>query len=212
MNADHARMISALKRSGVFHSPSIESAFERVDRKDFVPSPYTSRAYEDTALPIGHEQTISQPFTVAFLLELLSVRQGDQVLDIGSGSGWQTALLAFLVGEAGHVYAFERIPDLARFGERHLTRYPDLVSRATFFPETAQDGAPDIAERCGGFERIIAAARVDRVPAAWREQLQPGGILVYPQNEAIIRERKLPNGTFHSEIFPGFVFVPFISE
>ena len=90
-------LIKELMAEGILKTPSIIEAFEKVDRKDFVPEELKDKAYLNTPLPIGYGQTISQPLTVAFMLELLQPQAGDKVLEIGSGSGWQTALLAHMV-------------------------------------------------------------------------------------------------------------------
>ena len=101
---DYHRLISFMKylikelmEEGILKTPSIIGAFEKVDRKDFVPEELKDKAYLNTPLPIGYGQTISQPLTVAFMLELLQPQTGDKVLEVGSGSGWQTALLACIV-------------------------------------------------------------------------------------------------------------------
>src|SRR3989344_1328532 len=90
-------LIDPLVLSGVLKSRGIIEAFQRVDRADFVPDEFRDSAYVDEPLPIGYGQTISQPWTVAFMLELLAPEGGESILDIGSGSGWQTALLAYIV-------------------------------------------------------------------------------------------------------------------
>src|SRR5450830_1043363 len=96
---------------------TISNAFNEIDRVDFVPNDQKSRAHLDIPLPIGHGQTISQPYTVRRMLEWLDARAGDIILDVGSGSGWTTVLLSFIVGPDGVVYAVERIPELLKFGK-----------------------------------------------------------------------------------------------
>ena len=109
-------LIKELIEEGVLKTPSIIEAFEKIDRKDFTPEGLRDKAYLNTPLPIGYGQTISQPFTVAFMLELLQPQSGDKVLEVGSGSGWQTTLLASIVGnfpiDGGKVFALELIPEL----------------------------------------------------------------------------------------------------
>ena len=205
---EHNVLVTHLKQTGVLHSASILAAFEEIDRADFVPENLKPLAYEDTALPIGGGQTISQPYTVAFMLEQLQVRGGDTVLDVGYGSGWQTALLSHLVGPSGRVYAFEVLPILCRQGENHLEKYPHLARRVQFLCRSGERGYPEKAP----FDRIIAAAEVTETPPAWREQLKPSGRMMYPRNGALILEEKRRDGSIRTASFPGFAFVPFVKN
>lgn len=203
-------LVELLEREGVLRSPLVKEAFSRVDRKDFVPRDFLSRAYDDIALPIGAGQTISQPYTVAFMLEHLAVKQGEHVMDVGHGSAWQSVLLAEMVGEKGRVFAIELVPELCELGRRNAEKYPELQKRITFYCQNAAPGLPKEAERVGGFDAIIAAAEVPQVPEAWGKQLKVGGRLLYPKGNSIFKEIKKADGVFSKEEFHGFVFVPFI--
>lgn len=200
------QLISHLKQIGVLKSPPIIRALEEVDRADFVPENLKTLAYEDTALPIGERQTISQPYTVVFMLELLKVLPGNTVLEIGYGSGWQTALLAHLVGPSGRVYSFELVPVLCKQGKGNLEKYPHLARRVRFFCRSGENGYLEAAP----FDRIIAAAEIQMVPVAWREQLNADGRMVYPKGGALVSEEKKKDGSFKVLTFPGFAFVPFV--
>lgn len=201
-------LIEHLKETGVLRSAPIEHALREVDRADFVPDDLRSETYEDTALPIGGGQTISQPYTVVFMLEKLNVTEGSRVLDVGYGSGWQTALIAHLVGEQGWVEAFEIVPELCQFGIENLKKYPELAYRVKLNCESAERGS--LTET--SFDRIISAAEVTDVPAAWRKQLAFGGSMIYPQASSLVLESKSPDGSFAKKQFAGFVFVPFVSR
>lgn len=201
-------LMRGLKESGALRSKKIEYALRAAPREYFVPESLRERAYDDEALPIGYSQTISQPSTVVFMLELLEVGAGQTVLEAGYGSGWQTALLAYLVGEQGRIYAFEIVPELCALGAQNLTRFSQLDARVTRFCRSATSGAP---ERAGSIDRMIAAAEMPSVPAAWREQLKMEGILVYPSGHALWREKKKAADRFAREEFPGFAFVPYVS-
>ena len=205
-------LVKSLQNSLVLHSPQLVEAFKAIDRKDFVPENMKENAYLDQALPIGMEQTISQPYTVAFMLELLSPNAGDRVADIGSGSGWQSALLAYAVSERGKVYACERIEELCAFGKENLARYPALAARVEFFCGDASGGLPEKSRGAGGFDGIIAAAEVKEAPQAWRAQLKIGGRLVYPKGHSIFKEVKKGENSFEVKSFGGFAFVPFVSD
>lgn len=206
----NAALVQMLAEKAVLRSPRIRNALETVDRADFVPVEQERYIYMDAALPIGFGQTISQPYTVVFMLERLSVQEGDVVLEIGYGSGWQTALLADLVGAEGKVHAMELVPELCDFGKANVMKYPKLAKRVSFYCGNAFGGLPDVAKNSGGFDRIIAAAEVKKVPVAWRAQLKTGGVLVYPQAGSLFKETKNDKGEFGMEEYPGFAFVPFI--
>lgn len=200
------KLIAHLRQTGVLQSPAIVKALEEIDRKDFVPAQIKNLAHEDSALPIGSGQTISQPFTVVFMLELLNVEPGQVVVDVGSGSAWQTALLAALVGEKGKVIAVELLPEICRLGKENLARYPGLVPRIEFHCQSAAREIPGLKS----FDRLIAAADVAEVPPFWRSQLKIGGIMVYPSQGVIVKETKISEDKFKKEKHPGFAFVPFV--
>ncbi len=193
-------------------SKNLINAFKKVDRKYFVPSHLVDSAYDDDALPIGEDQTISQPYTVAFMLELLKPGKGQHIMDIGSGSCWQSALLAEAVGKYGKIYAIERVPALYEFGRRNLCRYPALNRRIELFCEDATPGLSAVAGKIGKFDGIIAAAELTEVPSAWREQLKIGGRLVYPKGGSVFLEIKTGRHDFDVTERPGFAFVPFVQD
>ncbi len=208
-------LVGELKARGVLKTPAIVRAFLAVNRADFVPEGQKFFAYADEPLPIGEGQTISQPYTVAFMLELLAPKADERIMDVGHGSGWSSALLASIVGEKGKVYAVEIVQKLCRFGKGNVKKYPELAERIEFFCKSAENGLPKTAKEIGGFDGIIAAAEVIEAPTAWREQLKPDGRLVYPRGGSLWKETKLLGGftpKFKKEEFPGFAFVPFVEE
>jgi len=202
-------LVEKLKDSGVLKTPAIINAFKAIDRKDFILPEYEQSAYEDSALPIGYGQTISQPYTVAFMLELLEPKNGQKILDIGSGSGWQTSLLAHITGEDGKVFAFEIIPGLKEFGEKNTSKY-GFVEKGTvkFFAKSARSGLPEEAP----FDRIIAAASAEEIPAVWKKELAIGGRIVAPVKDSVWLIEKTGENTFEEKEYPGFAFVPFIDK
>ncbi len=115
-------LVSELVERGRLKTPEIIKAFEKIDRANFM-GYKTDLSYVDNAFPIGHGQTISQPTTVAIMFELLQPKPGDKVLDIGSGSGWTTALLSEIVGPKGKVYSIEIIKELYKFGKKNVEKY-----------------------------------------------------------------------------------------
>lgn len=200
---DKALLIAHLRDRGVLRTPSLIRCFERIDRKDFVTEEERGAAYGDFPLPIGFGQTISQPYTVVFMMELLGAKAGERVLDIGSGSGWTTGLLACVVGDAGSVTGLERLEELVRFGNRNLAKYD--LPWAEIRPAGPELGIP--GEQ---FDRILVSASAARFPQSLIDQLSPGGVLVIPVGTSIFRVEKSPSGKAVYDEYPGFVFVPLI--
>ncbi len=191
----------------VLKSPEIIQAFENIDRADFVPQARRSEAYINEPLPIGWGQTISQPYTVAFMLELLQPQKGQKILDIGSGSGWQTALLAQIVGENGRVAGLEVIPELHKQSIKNISKYNFLKKGIVeMHCLNAAGGFPKYAP----YDRIIAAAAAAEIPQAWKDQLKIGGRLVAPVGSDVVLLIKKSITEFGVVHHPGFAFVPFV--
>ena len=184
----------------------IRMAFETVDRANFIPSEVKGLAYENRPLPIGFGQTISQPYTVAFMLNLLNVKEGENILEIGAGSGWQTALLAFLVGIRGKVTSIEKINQLVEYARSNLARFINLQSIFTVLHGDGKEGY----YKNSPYDKIIAAASATDIPLAWKDQLKVGGSIVAPIGQSIIKLIRQSKTRFNEEVYPGFVFVPLI--
>lgn len=201
---DNEHLIRHLIASGVLRTPNIIHAFRQCDRILFVPEEYYSYAYEDRPLPIGSAQTISQPYTVAIMLELLAPQIGDRVLDIGSGSGWTTALLATAVGTSGIVEGTEIIPSLVEYGNKNLAK-ADIHNASIKLTDP-----PSLGKTGELYDRILVSASADNMPTTLFDQLKPEGILVIPIRNSIWRITKKKDGNITSNEFPGFRFVPLI--
>lgn len=156
-------------------SPRVMQALAAVPRHEFVPAEEQVSAYLDLPLPIGHGQTISQPYIVALMTDLLELKPGAKVLEVGAGSGYQAAVLAQL---AGDVHTVEIVPALARACRERLARlgFANVTVRAG-------DGAAGLPDEAP-FDAILVAAAARRVPPALVEQLQNGGRLAIPLGEA----------------------------
>jgi protein-L-isoaspartate(D-aspartate) O-methyltransferase len=159
----------------------VDAAFEAAPRAEFLPRRLRGRASYDGPLDIGQGQTSSQPRTVEAMLRLLQVRPGDRVLDVGSGSGWTTALLAHLTGPTGDVTGVELKPDLVAFGSANLARRG--LPWARIVPaEPGVLGRPDLAP----YDRILVSADAPRLPDELLGQLGAGGRMVLPVNGTML--------------------------
>lgn len=195
-------LIDKLQASGALRTKVLVEAFKTVDRADFVPFEQSSYAYVDQALPIRHNQTISQPSTVAFMLETLQPEPGDTVLDVGAGSGWTTALLAYIVGARGHVYGLEVVPELVKFGQDNLRQYE--YKHAEILQAGEELGLPASAP----FDKILVSASAPETPQPLIDQLAVGGRMVASVRSSLVRVDKTDEDGVDIEEYPGFVFVP----
>lgn len=201
-------LIESLIKERYLKAPRIIEAFRAIDRADFVRPEYRGEAYGNYPLPIGEGQTISQPLTVAFMLELLDPRPGEKILDIGSGSGWTTALLAQIVGAEGKAIGMERISDICEFGKKNLAKYFD-EKRAKIICGDAAPGLPEEAP----FDKILAgAAALQEIPQSWREQLKVGGRIVAPVGGSVWVFIKKSETEWEEIEHPGFAFVPLVKD
>lgn len=209
-------LIDSLIEDGWLKTPRIIEAFRKIKRADFLPAEMKDLAELNEALPIGYGQTISQPLVVAFMLEHLEPRPGDKILDVGSGSGWTSALLGEIVGEKGKVIAIEVVPELKEFGKNNAAKY-NFIEKGImeFVCADGSKGYPNIASRSElveGFDKILASASAERLSLAWKEQIKIGGRIVAPIGSSIWLFIKESAAEFKEVEFSGFVFVPLIEK
>lgn len=198
------RLIEELAEKGI-KSKEVLNAMQQIPRHAFLEKAFEEIAYEDKAFPIGEDQTISQPFTVAYQTQLLNIKKREKVLEIGTGSGYQASVLA---GMGARVYTIERQKNLYDSANK-MFQLLGLLGIRTYFRD-GYKGLPELAP----FENILVTAAAPYVPEPLKEQLTIGGILVIPvggrtgqRMHKIVRvsERK-----YEEEILDNFRFVPML--
>jgi len=202
-------LIDTLIQEGYLKTPRIIEAFKKIKRVDFLPEDLKDLAELNEALPISFGQTISQPLVVAFMLELLEPKKGEKILDIGSGSGWTSALLGEIVGPLGKVIAIDIVPELKEFGKKNVGKYNFLEKGIVEF--ICADGSKGY-EKEAPFDKILVSATAIRIPDSWKKQLKVGGRIVTPINSSIWLFIKKSDNEFKETEYPGFVFVPLIES
>jgi protein-L-isoaspartate(D-aspartate) O-methyltransferase len=198
------KLIQQLRERGI-KDESVLDAMGRLPRHFFLEKAFEEWAYEDKAFPIGLEQTISQPYTVAYQSSLLKIAQGDQVLEVGTGSGYQAAILA-LMGAV--VFSVERHLALYQKASQLLTDL-QLPNIHTFH----HDGTRGLAD-FAPYDKILVTAGADEMPLALIEQLKIGGLLVVPIGDSHIQKmcsiRKISASDWQEERWDDFRFVPLL--
>ncbi|MEA2007471.1 MAG: protein-L-isoaspartate O-methyltransferase [Patescibacteria group bacterium] len=201
------QLIIDLEQKGVLSSSAIKGAMNKVDRKKFIPGEMKEYAYSDEALPIANGQTISQPTTVIYMLELLGAKSGHKVLDVGSGTGWVSCLLSEIVGEDGKVFAFEINQEMGKIGLRNIEKHKceNIMFRIT--------DASKYWDAYARYDRIHVAAAFEKIPLELLDQLKIGGVLVAPtQDGSLWRVVRKKENEFERDVYQGFAFVPFIEQ
>ena len=200
MNMQKTELLEYLRSLNL--AKNIVQAFANVERKEFVPAKYQPDAYDNSALPIGYGQTISQPYTIAFMLNLLDIFDKQKILEIGSGSGYVLALLAQIAKNA-KIFGTERIKELADSSRLVLAKYKNI--KVLYTPSDL--GLPTEAP----FDRILVSATAQKLEKGILSQLADDGILVCPIKDSIVRVQKI-NGQIKKEEYFGFAFVPLITK
>ncbi|MHA1650936.1 MAG: protein-L-isoaspartate O-methyltransferase [Candidatus Helarchaeota archaeon] len=211
------RLLEYYRHSKTATCKEVIDAFMRVPREDFVLPHQRDQAYDDHPLPIGHGQTISAPHMAFIMCELLELKEGDIVLEVGAGSGYHAAICAEIVAppnctNPGHVYTVERIPELAEFAKKNLAKagYADKVT------VIIGDGTLGYPEKAP-YDAILVTAAGPKVPEPLIEQLKIGGRLVIPvgarhmYQDLVLVEKIKENKIIRKKV-GGVAFVPLIGE
>ena len=202
---ENERLIEHIKSLGCLKSKNLEEALRKIPRHLFVPEDIRNLAYRDMPLSIGCNQTISQPSTVVIMTEALEIGEGQKILEIGTGSGWQAALLSHLVGKKGYVYTTEIIKELAESAKNNIKK-----NKIENVKVLVKDGSLGLKEKAP-FDRIIVTAACPDIPKPLLTQLKTDGIIVIPVGNTYLQEmhivKKLKKGIEKKSI-GNFMFVP----
>jgi len=202
------QLLQSLRERGFLRK--IVSAFDKVKRENFIPQSLRGVSYEDTALPIGENQTISQPYTIAVMLSLLDIKpkKNQKVLEVGSGCGYVLALLSEIFGESGRIFGVEIIKELVEKSRENLKNYPNIKV-------FKRDGSLGLSEY-ELFDRIIISAACEKIPEPLISQLKNTGIIVAPlgkrHEQSLTAFKKIKGKLKKINQIPGFIFVPFIGK
>lgn len=204
---ERAELVAHLKYHNI--SEKVLRSMLNVPRHLFVPAVHLSSAYVDTPLNIGHGQTISAPHMVAIMCDLLDLRAGHKVLEVGTGSGYNAAVMAELIGNTGMVYSTERIPELVRSSKSNLKAAG--CQNVDVFLSDGSIGLPEHAP----YDRICVTASAPSIPEPLIQQLKAGGRMVIPVGEmfqSLYLVTKERDGSVVSKEWGGVVFVPLIGK
>ena len=199
-------LIDIMKNSGFLTDSRVESAIRQIPRHNFIPDSMKHRAYENAPISLMKKQTISQPSVVSRMTEWLDLKEGQKVLEIGSGSGWQCAILANIVGN-GKIFTVERHAKLASFAKNNLEKLG--IKNVKIIHGNGSLGLPEESP----FDRIMITAACKKVPDALLDQLALDGLLIAPVGEdiqSLVLLRKTPNGIVEIKNQKGYVFVPLL--
>ena len=201
-------LIIFLKNMKFLTDNNVESAFRNIPRHEFIPSSELDRGYYNEPLPIMKNQTISQPGVVSRMSEWLDVKDGQNILEIGTGSGWQTAILSYLVG-TGTVYSIEIHPELEKFARKNLEKFClDNVN------VILGDGSMGYLE-AAPYDRIIITAACTEIPLPLLDQLSDDGLIIAPvgdTSQSLVLLKKTSKGIIEVKNESNYVFVPLLGK
>lgn len=201
-------LIHFLRNSGFLNDDNVESAFRNIPRHEFVPTSELDRAYYNEPLSIMKDQTISQPGVVSRMTEWLDVKDGQKILEIGTGSGWQTAILSYLV-KTGSVYSMERHPELVNFARENLQKLG--IDNAHVILGDGTLGYPKESP----YDRIIITAACTEIPLPLLEQLGENGLIIAPvgnSSQSLVLLKKTTEGIIEIKNQSNYVFVPLLGK
>jgi len=201
-------LIKTIKDYGFLTSNDVESAFRNIPRHEFVVPSELDRAYDNEPLSIMKNQTISQPGVVSRMTEWLDIKDGQKILEIGTGSGWQTAILSYMV-KTGTVYSVERHSELANFARENLEKFG--IENVHVILGDGSLGYPEKSP----YDRIIITAACTEIPLPLLEQLGENGLIIAPvgdSSQSLVLLKKTSEGIVEIKNQPNYVFVPLLGR
>ena len=201
-------LINFLKNMKFLTDNNVESAFRNIPRHEFILSSELDRAYYNEPLPIMKNQTISQPGVVSRMSEWLDVKDGQNILEIGTGSGWQTAILSCLVG-TGIVYSIEIHPELEKFARKNLEKF--CLDNVNVILGDGSVGYP----KASPYDRIIITAACMEIPLPLLDQLSDNGLIIAPvgdTSQSLVLLKKTSKGIIEIKNESNYVFVPLLGK
>jgi protein-L-isoaspartate(D-aspartate) O-methyltransferase len=201
-------LIIYLKNSKFLNDDRVESALRNIPRHEFIPESELDYAYDNEPLPIMKNQTISQPGVVTRMTEWLDVKDGQKILEIGTGSGWQSAIISYLVG-SGSVYSIERHPELVKFAQENLKKLK--IDNVHVILGDGNLGYPKESP----YDRIIITAACTEIPSPLFDQLSENGLIIAPvgdSSQSLVLQKKTSKGMLEIRKQSKYVFVPLIGK
>ena len=201
-------LIKTIKDYGFLTNEKVESAFRTIPRHEFVVPSELARAYYNEPLSIMNNQTISQPGVVSRMTEWLDIKDGQKILEIGTGSGWQTAILSYMVGN-GTVYSIERLPELVNFARENLEKLG--IDNVHVILGDGSMGYPEESP----YDRIIITAACTEIPLPLLEQLDENGLIIAPVgdlSQSMILLKKISGEIVEIKNESNYIFVPLLGK
>jgi len=201
-------LIIYLKNSKFLTDNRVESALRNIPRHEFIPESELDYAYNNEPLPIMKNQTISQPGVVTRMTEWLDVKDGQKILEIGTGSGWQSAILSYLVG-SGSIYSIERHPELVKFAQENLKKLD--IDNVHVILGDGSIGYPEESP----YDRIIITAACSEIPLPLLDQLKENGLILAPvgdSSQSLVLLQKTSKGMIEIKKQSKYVFVPLVGK
>jgi len=219
-------LVDYLIKQNWLQTPRIVRAFQKIKRADFLPEEFKDYAELNQAFPIGWGQSISQPLMVAFIFERLQPQNGDKILEVGTGSGWATAILADVISQKnekagaeqkkGVIVSLEAISEIKEMARKNIEKYGFIETKMVeLYSADGYKGYQKMAERTDlaeGFDKIFSTCSLKELPQAWKDQLKIGGTIVAPIGNSIWKITKISKDKFEEEEYPDFAFTPMFGQ